>query len=82
MKETLIVACIIIGFPLFWITVLYLIGFLGGWQSLANNYPSRTFKGKELDSFSFCSLRLSSLGRYNNAVTIKVFKEGIEICPF
>lgn len=61
-------------FPIFWIGVLFLLGYIGGWASLAQTYH---FTGLFQDErWSFQSARIG-LVNYNRILTVGANQEGL-----
>ncbi len=84
MSEGLTVALVFgaffIIFPLFWMAVLQLIAYFGGWQSLAKNYAARgPVTG---DHFHFSSARFGSFTSYSNCLSVSISPAGIGLHPF
>lgn len=66
-------------FPIFWMSIVFFIAFLGGWTRLAQVYATeRAFPPK---TFSFQGARLG-WANYNGVLTIGVSEEGMYMKPF
>ena len=83
MSEALLVLTVVggflIAFPLIWLLVLNLIARLGGWASLAEEFPAR---GEPRgDHFSWRSGTVGWLGSYRNALDVWVSSNGLWLRP-
>ena len=83
MSETLIGitagAAFFVVFPLFWMSIVWLIGKIGGWSTLAAQYPADLPPRGE--TFGWRTARLSFFGSYSNSLNITVSGEGIHLAP-
>ena len=83
MNETFLgitaVAAFFVVFPLFWMSIVWLIGKLGGWSALAAQYPADLPPRGE--AFSWRTARLGFFGSYSNSLNVTVSDEGIHLAP-
>ena len=83
MNEVLIavaaIAAFLIVFPLFWMGVVWLVAKVGGWSSLAAQYPSAAAPSGE--AFGWRSVRLGFFGSYSHCVNVSVSGAGIHLEP-
>ena len=70
----------LIGFPLFWMAIAYLISRLSGWSELARDYPAE--KPASGETFSWCSARLRPLTNYSGCLNVTVSAGGIHLQTF
>ena len=75
---TAVVAGLLVGIPLVWMGILFLLSRLGGWSALAVQYPigDRLPRG---NTFHWCSASFSLLGYYRNCLTISITTTGIRL---
>ncbi len=73
----LAIAGFAIGFPLFWMSIVYLISRIGGWSELAARFGYDGLAEGEV--FKWCSARLRVLCNYSNCLRITVSDAGIHI---
>ena len=67
----------IIGFPLFWCAVCYLISFISGWHMLAAEWRANdTFHGKKM---RFCSAHMRWRIHYGNCLTLGSDRFGLSM---
>ncbi len=66
-----------IGFPVIWISIVYLISRIGGWSELATHFEYDGPAPGEV--FHWCSARLRFLCNYSNCLTITLSETGIHL---
>ena len=67
----------LLAFPIFWITIVFLVSRLGGWARLASQFSADNPPSG--DKFSWHSAHLNRLGRYGNCVTVTVSSQGVHM---
>jgi hypothetical protein len=66
-----------IGFPIFWMGVVYLVSRLSGWSSLAKRYPAtRPASGQY---FGWSSGRISRFSNYNHSINVTISSTGVHL---
>ncbi len=75
----LIVPGFFISFALFWSMVVFLIARIGGWASLARQYPATTPPSGK--SFQWRSARFGYLGSYRNTLEVTLSPAGLYMRP-
>ena len=83
MQEVAFIILIIVGFVIaftaLWTGIVWLTSRLGGWSSLAHEFPSTgRIEGEE---FKFCSARLRYVVNYSHCLTITVMDSGLHLRP-
>lgn len=76
---SLIVPLAMIGFVLFWLSIVWMIGRLSAWHQLAQRYA--TNREPSGDQFGWKSVRFGLFTNYSNSVNIAVSFEGIYLRP-
>ncbi|TAF67515.1 MAG: hypothetical protein EAZ55_04155 [Cytophagales bacterium] len=71
----LIVLGALIVIPLYFMAVVYLIGWLSGWARLANNFRYVGEKPAHLHRFEY--IQIGFLGNYNGIINVRATKEGL-----
>lgn len=75
-----IVVGFLIGFPLFWMAIVFLISRLSGWVPLARDFPAKHPASGE--TFGWSSARLRPFTNYGGCLTVTVSSAGIHIQPW
>ena len=66
-----------IGFPLFWMAIVYLVSRMSGWAALAKQFA---YDGPaEGEEFNFCSARIRLFSNYGNCLKVSLSSAGIHI---
>lgn len=75
------VAIFVPGFAAFWCLVVYLISRLGGWASLAEDFPApNPPDGGE--TYSWTSGKIHFFSNYNNSLVATVSRAGLHVAPW
>ncbi len=69
----------IVGFPLFWIAVVYAVAFFSGWSALAQRFPATSPATGQ--TFGWTSAKLSMFSNYNRCLKVTVSARGIDVVP-
>lgn len=77
MTPTTIIFGFAIVFPLFWVAIVRLIAYLGGWAKLARYYS--TDEAVSGDRFRMSSARFGRIAGYNSTLNITVSSQGIHL---
>lgn len=80
-REELIYFIFPICFALWWLFIMWLVSFSGGWSSLARQYPLPQGLPPARKGFRFQSLRLGLFTNYSHSINIFIHDEGIELRP-
>lgn len=72
----------LVFFILFWFGALTAISLIGGWKSIAKEFPGDILgSSKEISKHRFASLLLRYWTVYRFCVTMTIFEEGIKLIP-
>lgn len=69
----------LVVFPILWCGIVFLTASLGGWRSLAEQFPvpSVLKETKPKKIYSATSLKINLLGNYSGIIEAKLYSEGI-----
>jgi hypothetical protein len=71
---------VLLGIPLFWLALMWLIAHLGGWATLAKAFPARARPGGT--AFAGLSLQLGPATSYGGCITAVFSPDGLFLVPF
>ena len=79
--DPVFISLYILVFVFFWIIVCGIISYLSGWYKFSRNNAFPEKVSNEIAQFPYSSVQINHFGSYNNALVIKIYKEGISISP-
>ena len=75
----LIVGGFLVGFPLFFLGIVYLISHISGWRSLATNYPAQEARPRNLIRTHSSVTGMVGMARYKNALRVGYNDQGLHL---